>query len=553
MMAEAPTALDSAPGTVPAWLVVLCVLVSFAGLFNHDLWTPDEPREAAIALEMSRTGVWVVPHLAGEPFIEKPPLYYNVNALLLRAFGSRLGTINVLRLASGLWGLGTLIMTFRLARRLWDRETAWRCVIILATLPGFVQVTHWLLVDNALAFFIVAALWALGEAYVGGRSRMLVAAGAFAAGAFLSKGLIGPILVGLGGLGLFIPWWLARRREGGGWVLGAHAAGLAVFLVLCGAWIVRLRFHGGAALFDEWFWTNHFGRFTGRSTHLGHISGPFYYLGVLPLYVLPWIVVLGFGLYYLWRDLRDGRATQPAVLLPLLWGVGGIVLLSLSSTKREIYLSALLPALAMIGLRPIADARHPLLRIFADIWSAICMGLLALFALGAGAAAIPGLLPVAVSGGLRAWAWPAVLGAAAAAAVMACCRRGGWLARMAGVTAILYIVAWSALGPLLDPHKSYGPGFQAFAARLAARPDLRPIGWNFDETTRAGFYFYADRVFPRIREPDELEAALAGRRPDGNSVIVVRKKSAALGEALVHATLLWENKLGTRRVVQLYQ
>jgi 4-amino-4-deoxy-L-arabinose transferase-like glycosyltransferase len=31
-------------------------------LFNHDLWTPDEPREAAIALEMSLTGVWVVPH-----------------------------------------------------------------------------------------------------------------------------------------------------------------------------------------------------------------------------------------------------------------------------------------------------------------------------------------------------------------------------------------------------------------------------------------------------------------------------------------------------------
>jgi hypothetical protein len=127
---------------------------------------------------------------------------------------------------------------------------------------------------------------------------------------------------------------------------------------------------------------------------------------------------------------------------------------------------------------------------------------------------------------------------------MACCRRGGWLARMAGVTAILYIVAWSALGPLLDPHKSYGPVFPGVRrpAGGAARPAAHRL--ELDETTRAGFYFYADRVFPRIREPDDTGGRPGRPPPDGNSVIVVRKKSAALGEALVHATLLWENKLG---------
>jgi 4-amino-4-deoxy-L-arabinose transferase-like glycosyltransferase len=107
-------------------------------------------------------------------------------------------------------------MTFRLARRLWDRETAWRCVINLATLPGFVQVTHWLLVDNALAFFIVAALWALGEAYVGGRSRMLSRRARVRRRRVFVQGPDWPILVGLGGLAC---------SSRGGWAPRGAAAG----------------------------------------------------------------------------------------------------------------------------------------------------------------------------------------------------------------------------------------------------------------------------------------------------------------------------------------
>ena len=69
---------------IPRWLIAAALLLSFAGLFFHDLWTPDEPREAALVLEMSRGGDWIIPHLAGEPFVEKPPLYYEICALWLR-------------------------------------------------------------------------------------------------------------------------------------------------------------------------------------------------------------------------------------------------------------------------------------------------------------------------------------------------------------------------------------------------------------------------------------------------------------------------------------
>ena len=37
---------------------------------------PDEPRYARVAVEMQRAGEWVTPTLQGQPWLEKPPLYY---------------------------------------------------------------------------------------------------------------------------------------------------------------------------------------------------------------------------------------------------------------------------------------------------------------------------------------------------------------------------------------------------------------------------------------------------------------------------------------------
>jgi len=74
--------------SIPLWIVILCLLISLVGIADHDLWTPDEPREAAIMLSMSRTGNLIIPDLAGVPFVEKPPLYYIAGAGALRLAAS---------------------------------------------------------------------------------------------------------------------------------------------------------------------------------------------------------------------------------------------------------------------------------------------------------------------------------------------------------------------------------------------------------------------------------------------------------------------------------
>src|SRR5215468_8686472 len=70
------------------WMAIaLAALFAFTGLGNHPLQAADEPRVAGIAWEMQHTGQWWVPHLAGDPFLEHPPLYYAV----LGAFIAHLG------------------------------------------------------------------------------------------------------------------------------------------------------------------------------------------------------------------------------------------------------------------------------------------------------------------------------------------------------------------------------------------------------------------------------------------------------------------------------
>ena len=75
-------------------LVLLVVYVCFFdGLTAFGLVGPDEPRYASIAREMAAGGDWVTPRLHGEPWFEKPILYYWVAALGYRVFGDGAGLV----------------------------------------------------------------------------------------------------------------------------------------------------------------------------------------------------------------------------------------------------------------------------------------------------------------------------------------------------------------------------------------------------------------------------------------------------------------------------
>src|SRR5258708_16627672 len=51
------------------------------GLIGRDPWKPDEAQTFGVVYQLLKDGDWVVPWLAGGPFLAKPPLIYLTAAL----------------------------------------------------------------------------------------------------------------------------------------------------------------------------------------------------------------------------------------------------------------------------------------------------------------------------------------------------------------------------------------------------------------------------------------------------------------------------------------
>ncbi len=525
-------------------IILLCLLISLAGIGNHDLWTPDEPREAALALNMSRTGDWLIPSLAGEAFVEKPPLFYIVASFFLSGLGSVLGNTAALRLTSALWGLATLGMTYLIGRRLWGARSGLLAMLILAVMPGFVHLTHWLLVDNALMFFVTAAFWCLTEAYLAQRLGFLALAGACAGGAFLAKGLIGPVMIAIGGVGLLGPW--IRQC---GWTrlfafrsLAWHVLALTLLAGLAGAWMLALRRYGGEGLWREWFWNNHIGRFTGQATQLGHRGWVGYYLPVLPLYLLPWLAAWLAGLGGALRRLRRRESVGLDWSFLLWWGLGGLVLLSLSSTKREIYLAPLLPAFALMVASALRDPLSAWVRVPMKIWLWLLLAAMALLVV----APVFGYRLGMSAGECVLYSALALVSAVIAFVVFS--RRGlPWLWVWWLITALTYSAVLTIIVPILDRVKSYGPGFRDLAQQLVSAPEARLAAWQFDETTRAGFYYYCDLVFPAVSNTVELYSIFSDEYASYNGVLTLAKRFPPAKVDLPVWHVAGEARLGSNR------
>ena len=107
-MADVHPALHLGRKTRLAPSVVACLtLFSCLGLIDHDLWTPDEPRVAAIAREVCE-GSWIVPTLNGKPFLEEPPLHVWCVAVVYGILGYDPPGIG--RLVSALFGIGKVVL-----------------------------------------------------------------------------------------------------------------------------------------------------------------------------------------------------------------------------------------------------------------------------------------------------------------------------------------------------------------------------------------------------------------------------------------------------------
>lgn len=321
-----------------AWLVgLLCAAWIVPGLVGHDPWKPDEAHTFGVVYELLRGGSWVVPALAGEPFLDKPPLAYLVAAAFARLFSFALPLHDAARLATGAWMAAIFAFTAVAGRELYGVRYGSISALLLLGCFGFVVRGHQLITDAALLAGFAMAYYGFAVAL------RRPAFGGFWIGTgigigFLANGVLAPAV--LGAIAVLLPA-LCRdwRTRGYGAALAVAGAAAAPWLAV---WPILLA-RQDPALFEWWWWNENLWYYFGGQS--GKRTGILYYLGILPWYAFPaWLLAL----WTLWRARGPGLA-RPAVVLPVTGFVVTLAVLSASSEVRELNALPLLPPLALLA------------------------------------------------------------------------------------------------------------------------------------------------------------------------------------------------------------
>ena len=491
-----------------ALVLVVLFITAVSGLliYDHDLWNPHEHRVGAIVKEMADSGNLVVPTLNGQPFLQKPPLYHVTAVSIFQLFKGE--PARTIRITSAFYGLLTLIACARIGFVLGGARIALASSAALASMAGFLQASHFILVDTALVAFVALSWWAFVEYWERERKVHLVLVWVFAAGAFLSKGVIGIALI-FPGILAFLLWVRGWRQIFCPW----HIAGLIAFAGISAIWLVPLALHDSGESFRYWIFQENLGRFLG-STHGHHAEGPLFYIPgffVITLPWSPWLLVQAVDRLRRWeKDL-----TRMEILI-LCWAGVGLILLSFADNKRELYAYPLLPPAAIL-LAAFLGNREQLLG--SRIWS-LSWPILSLLAVPAmmlanflGYADYPSPWFCFIAGSLV-----AVLGFLSIRHLLA--HPGGlgmpafWIAPCLLIVqiAILYV-------PAADAVVSHRPGMLKIAALID--PDDTPVAYRFGETELGSFSFYTGRRVILIENEEDLYDHMS-RHP--NKILLVRKK-----------------------------
>lgn len=449
------------------WFALLLAALAFR-LGGYPLLDPDEGRNAEVAREMVSTGDYLVPRIDGLPYLDKPVLFFAVDALALRLLGpSELAA----RLPSLLFALATAGLTAWFATRLfggeaagWVAGTAGIAGTVALASPLAVAFARTVIFDSMLTFFVTLSLVAFYlaiEKQAEGRGSALVQAWSTLAWMAMGLGVLvkGPVALGVVLL-VVVPYALWRRAGRVLW----YPLGPLVFLGLLLPWVWAMsrqvpEYLHYTLVSETWrrLTTDRFER-----------TGPFwYFLPCLLVGALPWpFVVLGARRRLPWRD-EDGRLDRRLVFL-LLWIALPLVLFSLSHSKRPQYILPLLPAVALLvaaAWRSRDSGPLPGVRAGALAWIGFGGLLLAAGLLLPGRHALPPEQVGPIARAAFVWGLAAILGGI-----------GAWLSAARREWALFALALPAAALPLLfvPVLATMGDAFSARDLAVAVAPYLTP-------------------------------------------------------------------------------
>jgi len=267
------------------FIIGLFILIYIMPLGMRPLAFPDETRYAEIPREMLVSGDWVVPHLDGLRYFEKPVMGYWFNAAAMFLFGQNAFAT---RLPSALATGVSALLLFLLVRKFGGGFSAGisTAAVFLTSMEVF-GVGCFNVLDSIFSMFLAGAMvsffFAYSEKQAGKRIGFLSVFGVFCGLAFLTKGFLAFVIPVM----TIVPFMIWERR----WQELFRICWLPLLVALLVALPWSAMIHEREPDFWHYFfWVQHIKRL--MSDHAQHPEPFYFFIPLLFLGGMPWTVFI---------------------------------------------------------------------------------------------------------------------------------------------------------------------------------------------------------------------------------------------------------------------
>jgi len=331
-------------------LAIISIVLFFWNIHVIPLTDGDSAFYAKIAKNIVDTGDWLTMHYGdASTIIDKPPLVMWITAISFKIFGVNEFAVNFWH---SLCALLIVILTYKLAKDIFDSKTAFISSLVIATSAQFFYQARSPLQDIPLTLFILLSIYAYMLFEKRSNIGYFYLSTIFASLAVLTKGPVGLILPAIILLAYLI---ICKHRFPG--IMHMISAG-ALFLLITLPWfIIEYKIIGQR--FVDIFIGHNLGRYFMPIDTVGNEAAKYsrikpqydfysYFLQLL-IVAIPWSGFIYPAIYY--------NIKKKANPLPVIFALAVIIFFSLSlNYKISRYILPAFPALSIVIGKLISDA-----------------------------------------------------------------------------------------------------------------------------------------------------------------------------------------------------
>ena len=368
-----------------AVIVAVSSTIFFTSLGKARLWDRDEPRNAGCAAEMLQRGDWVVPIFNDELRHQKPVLLYWFMMAAYAAFGI---SEFAARFPSAIFGVGTALLTYGIARRLFDSSVALLSAVAISSSIMFCVAARAATPDSVLIFFSTLGIYfyAIGTFKISHSDGIalkssghwfpqqyiyVVLMNAAFGFAVLAKGPVGIVLpTAIIGMFLLIqrlqPMADEDKQTEGRlsrlivsisriinpihffktcWSMRPLTA-IAIVFLIAAPWYFAVGIQTNGDFTKLFFLNENFARAT--TVMENHSGSWLYYPATIAIGFFPWSIFLGPLLFAVDHQVSQKTKHAPAITFLACWVGVQVGLFSLAETKLPSYVTPCYPALAIL-------------------------------------------------------------------------------------------------------------------------------------------------------------------------------------------------------------